>query len=98
MIPNLIPRFILDKHAAGETNGRFPSVSLFADISGFSAVTSTLVEHGSEAAEIMADIMLAIFEPLVDAVYAQGGFITTFAGDAFTALFPFDEDSAENTL
>ena len=70
---NLIPRFILDKHTAGETNGRLANghlqaVCLFADISGFSTVTNTLVAHGSEAAELMADIMLAIFEPLVDAV------------------------------
>ena len=90
---NLVPQFVLEKEEQGQNNGRFSAVCLFADISGFSTVTNTLVVHGSEAAELMADIMLAIFEPLVDAVYAQGGFITTFAGDAFTALFAFDADA-----
>jgi len=85
---NLVPQFILEKYAQGETGGRFAAVGLFADISGFSAVTNTLMQHGNEAAEAMADVMLAIFDPLVQHIHAHGGFITTFAGDAFTALFP----------
>lgn len=91
---NLVPQFILEKYAAGESQGTFKAVSLFADISGFSTVTHTLIAHGSEAAEAMAAIMSHVFAPLVDAVYAQGGFITTFAGDAFTALFPHDQRAA----
>jgi class 3 adenylate cyclase/tetratricopeptide (TPR) repeat protein len=87
-VENLVPRFILEKYAEGETEGRFAAVSLFADISGFSAVTNALMRHGSEAAEAMADMMLAIFDPLVQQIHAHGGLITTFAGDAFTALFP----------
>ena len=85
---NLAPHFILEKYALGESSGQFHAASLFIDISGFSAVTSALCQHGSEAAEVMADIMFNIFEPMVEAVYAQGGFISGFAGDAFTALFP----------
>lgn len=85
---NLVPQFILEKFAAGEYSGQLEVASLFVDISGFSAVTSTLAQHGSEAAEAMADVMCGVFDPLVDAVSAQGGLITTFAGDGFTALFP----------
>ena len=65
---NLIPRFILDKYAVNERNGTFTAVSLFVDVSGFTAVTNKLLHHGQEAVEVMADIMQAIFEPLVDAV------------------------------
>lgn len=88
---NLVPHFILEKHALGQNNGSFDATSLFVDISGFSVVTHALSQHGSEAAEIMAGIMFNIFEPLVEAVYAQGGFISSFAGDAFTAIFPSNE-------
>ncbi|MCI0709530.1 MAG: AAA family ATPase [Chloroflexi bacterium] len=83
-----MPRFILENHANHQLSGHFEAVSLFVDISGFSSVTNTLKQFGNEAAEAMSDVMDAIFEPLVTAVYEQGGFITTFAGDAFTALFP----------
>lgn len=89
---NLVPHFILEKDSSAEDRGQFDAVALFADISGFSTVTHTLSQHGSEAAEVMADIMCRIFEPLVDAVYAAGGFISGFAGDAFTALFPVGPD------
>jgi predicted ATPase/class 3 adenylate cyclase len=89
---NLVPHFILEKDSLAENCGQLEAVTLFADISGFSSVTHTLSQHGSEAAEVMADIMCRIFEPLVDAVYAAGGFIAGFAGDAFTALFPAGPD------
>ncbi|MBN2146168.1 MAG: tetratricopeptide repeat protein [Anaerolineales bacterium] len=92
---NLVPQFILEKHATGEISGQLDVASLFVDISGFSTVTSTLAQHGSEAAEVMADVMCRVFDPLVDAVYAQGGFITTFAGDGFTALFPSMKSALE---
>ena len=57
-------------------------------MSGFSAMTSALMAHGQHGAEVLAQVMRAIFDPLVEAVYAHGGFITVFAGDAFTAVFP----------
>jgi predicted ATPase/class 3 adenylate cyclase len=93
--PELVPQFILRQAARDQSDGRFPAAALFVDLSGFSAVTSALMSHGSEAAELMANIMEAIFAPLVNAVYEQEGFITTFAGDAFTALFPVTGDDAE---
>ena len=48
---HLIPHFILNKYADGETSGHFQSASLFVDLSGFTAVTNALMEYGSEAAE-----------------------------------------------
>lgn len=44
--------------------------------------------HGQHGAEVLAQVMRAVFEPLIDSVYARGGWIATQAGDAFTALFP----------
>ena len=85
---HLVSPFILCQREAGISAGRLDGVALFVDIAGFSTITSKLMEEGQNGAEALAVLMRAIYEPLVDAVYAQGGFITFFAGDAFTALFP----------
>ncbi|HSH04029.1 MAG TPA: adenylate/guanylate cyclase domain-containing protein, partial [Anaerolineae bacterium] len=87
MMPKVVPEFILQQYVAGERSGEFGAVGLFVDVSGFTAVTNILMQHGNETAETLAIIMQSIFEPLIAAVYEQGGFITGFAGDAFTALF-----------
>ncbi len=85
---NLIPSFIRDQLLRGRRAGRFEAVSLFIDVSGFTAMTEALASHGNEGAEALADALFSIFDPLVTAVYERGGFVTTFAGDGFTALFP----------
>jgi predicted ATPase/class 3 adenylate cyclase len=91
---NLVPRFILEQYAQGERDpegsqsSHLAATTLFSDISGFSTITDTLMQHGQHGAEVLADIMCAVFEPLVHSVYQQGGFVANFAGDAFTAVFP----------
>lgn len=87
----LTPRFILHKFAAGEESGRFEAAALFVDVSGFTAATEVLMQHGQHGAEIMAQVMRTLFAPLVEFVYAYNGFVTGFAGDAFTAVFPINE-------
>ena len=94
----LIPPFILDRYAAGEFHGSFPAVGLFVDISGFSAMTDALMMHGQEGAEVLANILRSVLDPLIDSVYAQGGFVASSAGDAITALFPLTDGSAPATL
>ncbi|HZD56895.1 MAG TPA: tetratricopeptide repeat protein [Anaerolineales bacterium] len=89
----VVPHFILERYAAGQTRGTFSAVGLFADIYGFSTMTDALMEHGQHGAEVLAEVMRTAFEPLIYAVYGQGGFIATHAGDAFTALFPVDESN-----
>ncbi|GAB4503449.1 MAG: adenylate/guanylate cyclase domain-containing protein [Anaerolineales bacterium] len=65
---------------------------MFADLSGFSPMADALSRHGQAGAEALAEVMRVIFEPLVTAVYAQGGFVVGYAGDAFTAVFPEKDD------
>ena len=84
---NLVPHFILEQYAVGELSGRFQAAALFVDISGFSAITDALMVHGQHGAEVLASVMNGIFDPLVQAVYEQGGFVSGFAGDAFTTVF-----------
>ena len=85
---NLIPHFVHEQFQAQNHGGRFQAATLFVDISGFTPLTETLMRHRKDGAEVLTGALNRIFGPLVSEVYAHGGFISTFAGDAFTALFP----------
>ncbi|MFT3772726.1 MAG: AAA family ATPase [Minicystis sp.] len=83
-----VPDFILQQDAHERAAGAFEAAALFVDLSGFSALTERLVARGREGAETLAAALRFHFDPLVAAVHEAGGFITGFAGDACTALFP----------
>ncbi|MCB0175618.1 MAG: tetratricopeptide repeat protein [Anaerolineae bacterium] len=89
---HLTPHFIIEQSEQGREQGRFPAASLFVDISGFTVVTETLMQHQQSGVEELARIMRAIFDPLAASIYRHGGFISTCAGDAITALFPIEPD------
>ena len=91
----LVPDFIYEKYRAGETNGMFQGAAMFVDLSGFSAMAEVLSARGSHGAEMLADMMRVVFEPLVNAVYEQGGFVIGYVGDAFNAVFPAGQDSGQ---
>ena len=95
---NLLPHFIHDQFQQGNFEGSFQAFSMFVDISGFTQMTETLMKGGNEGAEILSAILNKIFEPTVDAIYERGGFISTFAGDGFTAIFPLLPKHAFHTL
>ncbi len=95
VIHNLTPRFILEQHRRGEFSGELRAATMFVDISGFSAMIDTLMEHGQHGAEVAADIMRAVLEPAIEAVFSYGGFVSNQAGDAITAVFPAGETGDE---
>ena len=84
----LIPRFILERLAQNQAEGSFSGTALFLDIAGFTSITDQLMRYDKEGAEVLSVLMHDIFTPIIDMVYDAGGFITSFAGDAFTAVFP----------
>ena len=84
---HLVPHFILEQYALGRRHGRLMATVLFVDTSGFSAVMESLMAYGQHGAEVLAGVMRQVFEPLVERVYQDGGFVVGFAGDAFTAVF-----------
>ena len=92
---NLVPHFILSQHAQGQLDGAFDAATLFVDISGFTTITETLMQHGTQGAETLANLMRSVFTPLIATIYEYGGFIVGFAGDAFTAVFPTTPTSAQ---
>lgn len=87
---NLIPGFITEKVRQNQSSGTFRAYTMFVDISGFTAITERLKQEGKEGIEVLMAIIDAVFEPGIDLIYAAGGFISTFAGDAFMAIFPGD--------
>jgi len=92
---NLIPHFIAEKFMDNQTSGNLMANTMFLDISGFSAMTERLMTEGKEGAEVLTEIINNVFEPVINAVYQSGGFIASFAGDAFTAIFPGLKSSAQ---
>lgn len=83
----LIPHFIHDQVLNRCWHGRLKAYVLFVDLTGFTALTETLMKKGGRGAEELSVILNAIFEPLVHIVYKRGGFIPHFAGDSFYAIF-----------
>lgn len=90
---NLIPHFIHDRFYEEQYTGTLQAVTLFMDISGSTALTQTMMSQGKRGAEILSHVLNRIFEPVIQAVYAHKGFITGFAGDAFTAVFPLEQEN-----
>jgi predicted ATPase/class 3 adenylate cyclase len=91
----IIPDLIIENYRAGRLQGSLDVASLFLDISGFSVMTDVLMGQGRDGAEVLAVMMSAVFDPLVNAIFEQGGMIVGFAGDSISALFPVHTDMAE---
>ena len=84
----LIPSFISEQFDRGQFNGDFQAITMFIDIAGFTAMTQTLMNNGKEGAEVLADVINQVFTPAIEVIHQHGGFVSSFAGDAFTAIFP----------
>ncbi|MCD4796988.1 MAG: tetratricopeptide repeat protein, partial [Candidatus Cloacimonetes bacterium] len=95
---NLVPVLILENLQKKKFHGTLSAVTMFIDISGFTAMTQSLMKNGKEGAEILTDIINTIFTPSIDNIYENNGFISTFAGDAFSSIFPLDKSSADNAI
>jgi len=84
----LIPFFIERHYREGTFHGELKAAAMFVDVSGFTSMTEKLMQQGKVGAEYIGDILNTTFSPVIEAVYRYGGFVTGFAGDAFTAMFP----------
>lgn len=90
----IIPELITKNYRAGCYQGSLRAASLFLDISGFSSITDALMGQGRDGAEALAVTMRAVFDPLVEAIFGQGGMIVGYAGDSISALYPAEADEA----
>jgi class 3 adenylate cyclase len=73
---------------------QFAAAVLFADISGFTALTERLARTGPGGVEELTELLNGCFGQLVQLVLDHGGDVVKFAGDALLALWPADEDLA----
>ena len=64
---------------------------VFADISGFTALSERLASLGREGAEHLTDVIDATFQHLLEGVYREGGRLVFFGGDAVLLLFDGDD-------
>lgn len=94
----LIPSFISEQFEKKQFKGEFPATTMFIDIAGFTAMTQALMDNGKEGAEVLADVINAVFTPAIDAIDEYNGFVSSFAGDAFTAIFPSDSVTVPQAL
>lgn len=64
---------------------------VFADVSGFTALSERLAKQGRIGAEILADTISACFARLLGAAYSNGGSLLKFGGDALLLWFTGDD-------
>ncbi len=87
-----VPRLVLkDLHARKlglEPESQFETALLFADISGFTALTERLAKQGPGGMEQLTQILNAYFGRLISTINSHGGDIIKFAGDAMLAVWP----------
>jgi len=94
----VVPELIVENYRAGRYSGEFPAVGMFLDLSGFSTMTDALMQHGQHGAEVLANLMHGVFDPLVESIFDYGGKIVGFAGDGIMALYPIDRDVKSSVL
>ncbi len=96
-----LPAFILRRMGCDATSTmapsieHFPAAALFADLSGFTALTEQLSLHNPAGTEELTQILDLYFGHLVRVVMAHGGDVMKFAGDGLLALWYGEEDLAQ---
>ena len=95
-IASYLPALIVRRVVADPTPLALPASEehaaavLFADISGFTALTERLAARGCEGAEQLTGLLNTYFGRLIDIVSAHGGDVVKFAGDALLAVWQDD--------
>ncbi len=96
-VPALVVRHIVQRGAGHQQDAHdeeLQAAVLFADISGFTALTERLAGRGAEGIEALTSILNAYFGRLIDTIQSHGGDIIKFAGDACMAIWPADNEEA----
>lgn len=96
-----VPALILERlagRAAGLEDAELTTLCgalLYADISGFTALTERLTPQGPAGVERLVQRLNAYFDRLIDVLLEHGGDVLKFAGDTLIVLFP-DRDGGES--
>ena len=96
-VPALIARQFA-RESAPPTEARAERLTgavLFADISGFTALTESLARRGPRGAEELTQCLNVYFGQLIDLMTDHGGDVLKFAGDALLAFWPVGSDDLQ---
>jgi class 3 adenylate cyclase/tetratricopeptide (TPR) repeat protein len=78
------------------TEQRFEAATIFADISGFTAMSEALGRIGGRGTEELSVLLNDYFGTLIALIESRGGIVGKLAGDALTVLFPVEGASASD--
>ncbi len=73
--------------------GMYQGVFLFGDVSGFTPLSERLKAQGQAGAERITEIINSLFSQLVEVLFAHGGSLLKFGGDALLGLFPAETEA-----
>jgi class 3 adenylate cyclase/tetratricopeptide (TPR) repeat protein len=88
-VPRLVQHWLAE--APEQRHRRVTGTALFADISGFTALTEALARRGKVGAEEMGDILNAVFGEVLSAAYDHGAGLVKWGGDAVLLLFDHED-------
>ncbi len=87
-LPHHVVAPLLENPQPGKVTGEFTSGTvMFADISGFTAMSEKLSRLGKEGAEEITDIVNRFFTALLEVTDYHGGDLLKFGGDALLVFF-----------
>ena len=97
-VPDLVKqRLLVDpKPIQAPDSQQFTAALLFADISGFTALTEKMAQQGPAGAEELTALLNSYFGRLINLITQYGGDIVKFAGDALIALWPAANQPPQN--
>lgn len=107
MVITYLPRYLVKAELADfstqpsprEASGEFlHGTLLFADISGFTAMSERLSTLCREGAEQITEIVNRYFSAMLDVIFAHGGDLCKFGGDALLAFFRDGEHQSPGCL
>lgn len=99
-----VPRYVVEDVLTYPTESligrerRFMAVVMFADISGFTALSETLGQAGKTGTEELTLLLNGYFAPMIELIQSYGGMIGKFSGDALTVLFRFTTETRIATI
>jgi class 3 adenylate cyclase/tetratricopeptide (TPR) repeat protein len=88
-LPEPVIRAVVDSSGLGLPRSiPGPGTILFADVSGFTAMTEALASRGHEGGEALTRILNGFFSRVLEGHREAGGSALRFLGDAMVLLFP----------
>ena len=88
-VPELVVQWLAD--APDQPRREVAGSLVFADLSGFTALSERMARLGRQGAEELTEVIDGLFAGLISAAHSNGGQMLTFGGDALLLLFEGDQ-------